>query len=123
MSALTKELIQECQRRLLQLKTDLLNRTQSQRLEITVADKMSGDEADQTVAQLAENNFLINHARMRTQLLEVQVALARIENGSFGVCEETSEPIETARLLALPYTRLSIEGAEMRESRNLRYAP
>lgn len=123
MSALTKELIQECQRRLLQLKTDLLNRTQSQRLEITVADKMSGDEADQTVAQLAENNFLINHARMRTQLLEVQVALARIENGSFGICEETSEPIETARLLALPYTRLSIEGAEMRESKSLRYAP
>ncbi len=55
-------------------------------------------------------------------LLEIDYALARIENGKYGVCEETQELIETERLLALPQTRLSIEGAEIRESLQIKFA-
>ena len=40
----------------------------------------------------------------------------------FGICEETEEVIEPERLRAIPWTRLSIEGAEIRESVNKRYA-
>lgn len=39
----------------------------------------------------------------------------RIEKGTFGKCEETDEPIEPQRLIAIPWTRLSVEGAEIRE--------
>jgi DnaK suppressor protein len=62
------------------------------------------------------------HDRLRSQLIEIESALARIENGSFGVCEETEEYIEPERLRAIPWTRLSIEGAEIRESVNKKYA-
>ena len=50
------------------------------------------------------------------------MALARIEQGTFGVCEETEEVIESERLLAIPWTRLSIEGAEIREAVSRRFA-
>jgi DnaK suppressor protein len=50
------------------------------------------------------------------------MALSRIESGTYGICEETEEQIEHERLLAIPWTRLSIEGAEIRESIKKRYA-
>ena len=71
---------------------------------------------------LTEAEFLNRHERMRNQLMEIEAALGRIENGSFGVCEETEEAIEPERLRAIPWTRLSIEGAEIRESMNKRFA-
>ncbi len=71
---------------------------------------------------LAESEFLSMHERLRKQLMEIELALGRIEKGSYGVCEETDEPIEADRLLAIPWTRLSIEGAEIRESIRRRYA-
>lgn len=115
-------IIQECQKRLITMKQDLLNRVRTSHLEFSAQEKASGDEIDQTVAQLAENNYLVGQERLRTQLLEIEYALARIQNGTFGVCEETGEAIESDRLLAIPYTRLSIEGAELRESVSRRYA-
>ncbi len=115
-TAATNEIVMECRRKLLALKQELLNRVRTGQMEFSAQEKASGDEIDQTVAQLAENNFLAGQERLRTQLMEIEFALARIQNGNFGTCEETGEPIETERLLAIPYTRLSIEGAEMREA-------
>jgi DnaK suppressor protein len=115
------KLIEECKRKLVQSKTELLNRVREARATLVDDDK-GGDEADQTVRVLAEAEFLNMQDRLRTQLMEIESALARIENGSFGLCEETEEAIESERLLAIPWTRLSIEGAEIRESVNKRYA-
>jgi DnaK suppressor protein len=121
MSAIPKELIQECRAKLLATKEDILNRVKEARKDLFIEEK-GGDEADQTVRVLAESETLQMHERMRTQLLEIEYALSRIENGTYGVCEETEEPIEQERLRAIPWTRLSIEGAEIRESLNKRYA-
>jgi DnaK suppressor protein len=85
-------------------------------------DEKGGDEADQTLRVLAETEMLTQHERLRQQLLEIESALGRIQNGSYGVCEETEEMIEPERLRAIPWTRLSIEGAEIRESVNKRFA-
>lgn len=114
-SFLSPETIRECRRKLLGLKQDLLNRVRTEKFDF-VQNEKSGDECDLTVAQLAENHFLISQERMRTQLMEIEGALARIEKGTYGICEETEEPIETERLLAIPWTRLSIEGAEIQEA-------
>lgn len=119
---ISSELIQQCRHRLILMKNDLLNRVRHLRQEFAQNDKNCGDEVDQVVAQLAENSFLISQERIRTQLLEIELALARIESGQFGICEETQEPIESQRLLALPYTRLSIEGAEIREASQRKFA-
>lgn len=118
---ISKEFIQECRQTLLKLKMDLLNRVKNAQVQFVLQEK-SGDEIDQTVAQLEENSFLINQERLRAQILEIEFALGRIDQGTFGICEETEELIEIERLRAIPWTRLSIEGAEIREAMNRRYA-
>lgn len=121
MSQIPAPLLKECRDKLLKAKSELLNRVKESRFDLN-ADEKGGDEADQTVRVLAEAEALSMHERLRFQLTEIETALARIENGSYGVCEETEEPIEHDRLKAIPWTRLSIEGAEIRESMNKRYA-
>lgn len=121
MAMVPAAVIKECKAKLIQVKSEILNRVRESRNDLHNEDK-GGDEADQTVRVLAEAEFLSRHERLRQQLAEIEGALARIETGTFGLCEETEEPIEAERLLAIPWTRLSIEGAEIRESVNKRYA-
>ncbi len=120
-SSLHPTLVLECRKKLLQLKQDLLNRAKASEKNLILEDR-SGDEIDQAMALLQENTFLIGQERMRTQLLEIEMALAKIADGSYGICEETEEMIEIDRLRALPWTRLSIEGAEIREAMNRKFA-
>ena len=121
MSTIEKSLLEECKDKLVTTKMEILNRVKETRDNFNQEDR-GGDEGDQTVRVLAERDLLSLHERLRVQLLEIENALARIENGTFGVCEETEEIIEAERLRAIPWTRLSIEGAEIRESMDKRYA-
>ncbi len=122
MQSFTKSFIQECKMQLLEAKRDILNRVRNSRNEYAALDRAGGDEADQTMALMAENDFLTAQTRMKELLLEIEFALSRIESGRFGICEETEEPIEAERLRALPWTRLSIEGAEIRETVKRKFA-
>lgn len=116
---LTKELIQSCKIKLIEAKQDILNRYRdAQAMLSQYADDKGGDEADQTLKILAEKDALRTQKRLRETLLEIESALYRIQNGLFGICEETEEFIEPERLLVIPWTRFSIEGAETRESVN-----
>ena len=114
-------LVEQCRSKLLTSKEEILNRVESIRVHLNNEDR-GGDEADQTVRTMAEGDVLRMHERLRSQLVEIEMALGRIEMGSYGICEETEEPIEQERLLAIPWTRLSIEGAEIRESMKRRFA-
>jgi DnaK suppressor protein len=116
------DLIKSCKEKLLKAKSDLLNRSRQAAEHFNQIDKATGDEIDQSAAHQEEHTFLINQSRLKQQLLEVEYALSRIELGSYGICEETGEKIERERLLALPWTRLSIEGAEMRENAQKKYS-
>lgn len=118
---LSGALVTECREKLLTIKSDLLNRVKEARGKLDQFER-GGDEADQTMRLLAEQEMLNLTDRLRSQLLEIESSLGRIESGNFGFCEETEEIIETERLRAIPWTRLSIEGAEIRESLNKRYA-
>ena len=118
---INESVLMECRKKLLVAKQDVLNRFRAAQLEFVHSEK-SGDEGDQSVAHIAEHSFLILQDRMRQQLLEIETALARMEQGTFGICEETEEVIETERLLAIPWTRLSIEGAELREAMGRKFA-
>ncbi len=121
MSSISKSLVEECKAKLLTSKEELLNRVMDIRKNLYFEEK-GGDEADQTVRVLNESEVLGQHDRIRKQLFEIEQALARIETGTYGICEETDEHIEPDRLLAIPWTRLSIEGAELRESLKRKYA-
>lgn len=48
-------------------------------------------------------------------LYEIEEALARIRSGTYGVCELTGKPIEADRLVAIPWTRFSIEAQKQLE--------
>ena len=117
----TNELVEECLHLLIDQKNKLLNQLTVAQREYRGRDR-SGDEVDQSLEVLEEHKFFAKQERIRAQLLEIEFALGRIEAGSFGVCEETEEFIETDRLRAIPWTRLSIEGAELRESLKKRFA-
>lgn len=121
MKELSREVIIQCKSKLLETKSKVLSRVHEVRQGLHNEER-GGDEADQTLRVLAEKEVLAMHDKMRIQLLEIESALARIESGIFGICEETEEYIEPERLLAIPWTRLSIEGAEIREMRQKRYA-
>ncbi len=113
---LTTEIIENCKSKLLKLKTNLLNQIKNNSLDFNMVDKSRGDESDLSAAHQEEHNFLINQSRLKFHVLEIEMALSRIENGVYGICEETEESIEIDRLLAIPWTKLSIEGAELREA-------
>ena len=55
-------------------------------------------------------------AEERKMLIEIQQAMGRIADGSFGICEGLGIPIEANRLEAIPWTRYSLEYARMLES-------
>lgn len=116
-----KSVVVVCKTKLIETRADLLNRMHSHRMEFHQRET-GGDEADQTVSLIQENHMFISQQRMRHQLMEVELALSRIEKGVYGTCEETLEPIESERLLAIPWTRLSVEGAEIREAQAQRRA-
>jgi hypothetical protein len=56
--------------------------------------------------------LLVNEQYIATQ---VRAALARLEDGSFGVCEACSRPIAAARLTEIPYTRFCVKCAATRD--------
>jgi RNA polymerase-binding protein DksA len=52
-----------------------------------------------------------------TVLREIDAALQRIEDGTYGVCEVCGRPIEEERLEAIPWTRLCLDDARKQASR------
>jgi len=59
--------------------------------------------------------------RQRKLIAKIDAALSRIDDGSYGFCEETGEPISLARLDARPIATLSIEAQERHERREKIY--
>ena len=116
---LSKAVIESCKEKLLAVKFELLNRVHSQFQNLRERE-VGGDEADQATSMRNETQIFFTQMRMRAQLFEIESALGRIQAGTFGKCEETDEFIEPERLLAIPWTRLSMEGAEIREMAQLR---
>jgi DnaK suppressor protein len=59
--------------------------------------------------------------RQRKLIAKIDAALHRLDNGSYGYCEETGEPISLRRLDARPIATLSIEAQERHERRERVY--
>nr|WP_294521979.1 TraR/DksA C4-type zinc finger protein [uncultured Rhodopila sp.] len=79
-----------------------------------------GDQADQASAETERDLEQINRDRVRILLRQTEQALVRLQNGSFGYCEDTGEPIGLKRLMAQPTTSLSRDAQEARERRAAR---
>ena len=78
-----------------------------------IADRASS-ETDRAIELRARD-------RQRKLISKIESALARIEDGSYGYCEETGDPISLRRLDARPIATLSVEAQERHERREKVY--
>lgn len=76
-----------------------------------------GDEADHATLESNHSLELRTRDRYRKLIHKVDKALKRIEDGSYGYCEETGEEIGLRRLDARPIATLSLEAQERHELR------
>ena len=114
----TTNTIEMCRIKLLEHKEFIINQLKTLQTDFNLIEKSRGYESDLSFAHQEEHQFLVTQNRVKRQLIEIEYALSRIENKNFGFCEITGEPIERSRLLALPWTRYSVEGAEIFEAQN-----
>lgn len=82
------------------------------RLEGMTDDERPADELDQA-GRLSDQAFLLRLADKERKLLnQVEIALKKLHDGDFGICEGTDEQISRKRLVLRPWTRYSIEFKE-----------
>ena len=79
------------------------------------------DIADRASLETDRSLELRTRDRERKLISKIDEALRRIEDGSYGFCEETGEPIGLARLEARPIATLSLEAQERHEKREKVY--
>jgi DnaK suppressor protein len=79
------------------------------------------DLADRASSETDRAIELRARDRQRKLIAKIDSALARIEDGTYGYCEETGEPISIKRLEARPIATLSIEAQERHERRERVY--
>ena len=79
------------------------------------------DFADRATSETDRALELRARDRQRKLISKIDAALARIEDGSYGYCEETGEPIGLRRLDARPIATLSLEAQERHERRERVY--
>jgi DnaK suppressor protein len=75
------------------------------------------DLADRATSETDRALELRTRDRQRKLISKIDEALRRIEDGSYGYCEETGEPIGLARLEARPVATMSVEAQERHERR------
>ncbi|ATC31219.1 RNA polymerase-binding protein DksA [Caulobacter vibrioides] len=75
------------------------------------------DLADRASSETDRALELRTRDRQRKLISKIDQALRRVEDGSYGYCEETGEPIGLARLEARPTATMSVEAQERHERR------
>jgi RNA polymerase-binding transcription factor DksA len=84
----------------------------------TPADMLGVDVVDTAQEQTARDVLWAELGHETDQLFEVDCALQRIGDGTYGICEETGRPIPLERLRAIPWTRYSVAAAQPIEQRS-----
>ncbi|MDH5581556.1 MAG: TraR/DksA family transcriptional regulator [Bdellovibrionales bacterium] len=108
---------------LLKMKANILNggilRSQEG---LTIASEDLAEDGD--IANSVINQEISFNMKQREliKLRNIEEALQRIENGTFGVCEECDEPIKAKRLENQPWTTLCIVHAEDKERENNKFS-
>ena len=102
--------------KLIQWRAELL-RESSETIQQTLqsTELQQPDLADRASAETDHALELRTRDRERKLISKINEALLRIEDGEYGYCEETGEPISVARLDARPVATLSIEAQERHE--------
>lgn len=101
--------------KLLAWKRELLNESNETIVHLQESSISEPDLADRASLETDRALELRTRDRERKLIQKINEALLRIEDGSYGYCEETGEPISIKRLEARPIATLSIEAQERHE--------
>ena len=110
-----KSLLEEKQRIMNNSKNALQN-------EIQLSQDDMPDETDLAASEINQNLVFKLRDRERLLLSKIDAALERMNEGTFGICEDCEEPIEPKRLDARPVSTLCLSCKEVQEHREKVYA-
>jgi DnaK suppressor protein len=103
--------------KLLNWKEDILRESRETVTHLQAETENHPDLADRASSETDRSLELRTRDRQRKLISKIDEALRRIEEGVYGYCEETGEPIGIARLEARPIATLSLEAQERHERR------
>lgn len=104
-------------RKLMAWKEEIIRQTRETVQGLNEDSSQHADIADRATSETDRALELRARDRQRKLIAKIDAAIARIEDGSYGYCEETGEPIGLRRLEARPIATLSVEAQERHERR------
>jgi DnaK suppressor protein len=107
--------------KLLAWREDILREAQETLQHLQDENQNHPDLADRASSETERAIELRARDRQRKLIAKIDAALQRIDEGTYGFCEETGEPISLRRLEARPIATLSIEAQERHERRERVY--
>ncbi|HVX98281.1 MAG TPA: RNA polymerase-binding protein DksA [Pseudorhodoplanes sp.] len=107
--------------RLLTWKEEILKEAKETLQHLQEENQNHPDLADRASSETDRAIELRARDRQRKLIAKIDEALGRIDDGSYGYCEETGEPIALRRLEARPIATLSVEAQERHERRERVY--
>ncbi|WP_119268430.1 RNA polymerase-binding protein DksA [Taklimakanibacter deserti] len=107
--------------KLLNWKDDILKESRETLAHLQDDNNILPDLADRASTETDRSLELRTRDRQRKLISKIDAALKRIDDGTYGYCEETGEPISLRRLDARPIATLSIEAQERHERRERVY--
>lgn len=102
-------------KKLLAWKEDILREARETIANLQNDSENHPDIADRASSETDRSIELRSRDRQRKLIAKIDSALARLDDGTYGYCEETGEPISIKRLDARPIATLSIEAQERHE--------
>ena len=112
MNAKMKEYFRQ---KLVSWKKDLLKESSQTLNNLQNENEAKPDITDRASEEIDRSFELRTRDRERKLINKIDAALQRIEDGSYGYCDETGDPISIKRLVARPVATLSLEAQEMHE--------
>jgi DnaK suppressor protein len=103
--------------KLLDWKEDILKESRETVTHLQAETENHPDFADRASSETDRALELRTRDRERKLIAKIDAALRRIDEGAYGYCEETGEPISLARLEARPIATLGVEAQERHERR------
>ncbi|MEP9353702.1 RNA polymerase-binding protein DksA [Xanthobacter sp. KR7-65] len=107
--------------KLLRWKDDILKEARETLQHLQDENQNHPDLADRASSETDRSIELRARDRQRKLIAKIEAALQRIEDGTYGYCEDTGEPISLKRLEARPIATLSVEAQERHERRERVY--
>ncbi len=107
--------------KLLNWREDILKEAKETLLHLQEENQNHPDIADRASSETDRAIELRARDRQRKLIAKIDEALGRIDDGTYGFCEETGEPISIRRLEARPIATLSVEAQERHEQRERVY--